>query len=503
MIVLSCRASLRMTRTLSRLVTIIAVLTTFSSLTGFASTGRLGQADFANSCNSAVQASFEEAILLLHSFEFQQAENNFRQVESADPHCAIAAWGLALAETERAGANAPEKVLEKGWKELRPWLSRPAGSERERFYIDAVRAMYEGYWGTSGTVRWSRYLPAMDSIRKKYPNDLNADLFYSLGLVWTAGSGQEGLNQRQKALDILMPIFKKYPDNPGAAHYIIHAADTPELARIALPAARKYAAIAPDSPHALHMPSHIFNRLGDWRDSIHTNLASAHVAAEWIKDGRGGLFDEQHALNNLEYAYLQMGKLEEARSIIGEIDQLARVPGGDPWGPIDARIYFDIETHDWSEALALEPPSKAHFEENFDVYWIHTIANARLGKPLAARAALEQFRESSKEWTSGHGWGDVLHLALAEAEAWTIYAEGKREDAVRELSDAVDFEKRHPVYYADVLPRPSSEVLGDMLLQMGKEKDACSAFQASLLVTPNTFNALHGQRRCADRSSAQ
>lgn len=478
------------------------VLANFGCIAGFAKTERLGRADFANSCNSAVQTKFEEAVLLLHSMEFQQAENDFRQVEATDPRCVIAAWGLALAETERSGANAPPKALESGWNQLQPWLNRPGGSERERMYLLAVRAMYEGYQNTPGSVRWDRYLAAMDAIRKKYPGDLNASLFYALGLVWTAGPGENGLAQRRKALGILLPIFKEHPDNPGAAHYIIHAADTPELAAIALPAARRYAAIAPDSPHALHMPSHIFNRLGDWPDSIRANLASARGAADWTREGRGGIFDEQHALNNLEYAYLQLGETKEARGVIDRIDALDKIPGGDPWGPIDARIYFDVETRDWRDALTLEPPPNSPFDANFDVYWIHTIAEARLGSS-AARNSLEQFRKSSTEWVSGHGWGDVLHLALAEAEAWTLYDEGKKDVAVRELTRAAAFEKNHPIYYADVLPRPASEMLGDMLLQSGEEREACAAFHASLKLAPNTFDAVQGLSTCMHHSSAQ
>lgn len=488
-------------RVLPKIVILTGSLVGFTCFASFAKAERLGEADFANSCNTAVQTEFQEAVLLLHSMEFQQSERDFKRVESEDSHCVIAAWGLALAETERSGANTRESVLKSAWNELQPWLTRPAGSEREQMYINAIRAMYEGYQESSGSVRWSRYLAAMDSIREKYPRDLNASLFYAIGLVWTAGPGQEGLIQRQKALDILLPIFKEHPDNPGAAHYIIHAADTPELASIALPAARKYASIAPDSPHALHMPSHIFNRLGDWTDSIDTNLASARVAAVWIKNGRGGQFDEQHALNNLEYAYLQLGKTTEARGIIEKQDQLAHASGGDPWSPIDARIYFDIETGDWEEALNLQPPPNSRFEENFDVYWVQAIANARLGKVNAARKSLEQFRQSSSAWIKGHRSGDVLHLALVEAEAWTLYAEGRKGEAVRELSNAADFEKSHVLYYADVLPRPSEQMLGEMLLQMGEDREACAAFQASLRISPNTFNAVHGLRTCGDRSA--
>lgn len=490
-----------MTRLLSGLVAASALCTLFPCAATCAQAERLGHASFANSCSPTVQEKLEQGVLLLHSFEFPQAEENFREVEEVDPHCAIAAWGLALAETERQGANAPNKVLEKGWSEFEPWLRKPAGSDRERMYLDAVRAMYQGYQDTTGAVRWNRYLAAMDSIRQKYPDDINASLFYALGLVWTAGPRQQGLAQRRKALAILLPIFHEHPNNPGAAHYIIHAADTPELASIALPAAREYAAIAPDSPHALHMPSHIFNRLGYWNDSIRANHASARVALAWMKSGRGGLFDEQHALNNLEYAYLQLGKTAEARGVMSEIAQLDDSPGGDAWGPLDARIYFDVETHAWQDALALEPPPNSPFDENFDVYWIHAIANARLGRPTAARASLEQFRKSSAEWISGHGWGDILHLAFMEADAWALYSERKSNDAVRELSDAAIFEKSHPIYYADVLPRPASEMLGEMLLQMGERQRACAAFRASLALAPNTFNAVKGLRSCMSSST--
>lgn len=399
-----------MSRVLPKIIVLTGFPAGFSYFAAFAKAERLGEADFANSCNSSAQADFQNAVLLLHSMEFQESERVFRRVESEDSHCVIAAWGVALAETERSGANARESVLKNAWNELQPWLTRRADSEREQMYINAIRAMYDGYQDTSGSVRWSRYLAAMDSIRKKYPKDLNASLFYAIGLVWTAGPGQEGLIQRQNALDILLPIFKEHPDNPGAAHYIIHAADTPELASIAFPAARKYASIAPDSPHALHMPSHIFNRLGDWTDSIDTNLASARVAAVWIKNGRGGQFDERHALNNLEYAYLQLGRTTEACNIIEEQDQLANAPTGDPWSPIDARIYFDIQTGDWQAALNLQPPPNSRFEENFDVYWVQAIANARMGKVDAARKSLEQFRQSSSAWIKGHGSGDVVHF---------------------------------------------------------------------------------------------
>ncbi len=407
---------------------------------------------------------------------------------------------MALATTERSGANAPQKDLAKGWAQLQPWLSIKPGTEREQMYVDAVRAMYERYDTISGADRWHEYMNRMEQIRQKYPDDINASLFYGLGLVWTAGSGNKGIEQRKGALAIFLPIFKQYPDNPGAAHYIIHAADTAELAAVALPAARKYAAIAPDSPHALHMPSHIFNRLGYWNESIETNQASARVAAEWTKTGRAdGVFDELHALNNIEYGYLQLGMDQRAQQTIGKIDVVAGT-GSDPWLVLDARIYYDLETHDWQDAAKIEPPSASRFAENFDAYWIETIGAARSGDAHKAEQALEQYRKSSEAWDKERGWEHAAGVSLTEAEAWTMFSEGQHDKAVAHLRSIAQYERDHPMYYADILPRPTGEMLGDMLLQMGRPEEALEAYKGALELAPNRLDSLLGARTAAARS---
>jgi len=463
--------------------------------------GKLGDVHFPISCKSEVQSRFDYGLALLHSFEFNEADEAFRAVERDDPKCVIAAWGIALSTTERNGAKAPQKDLARGWAQLQPWLAIPAGTDREQMYVNAVRAMYEGYDQTSGDDRWHKYLNRMLEIRQKYPDDVNASLFYGLGLTWTAGPGTQGIQQRRAALAIFLPIFKQYPDNPGAAHYIIHAADTSELAAEALPAARKYAAIAPDSPHALHMPSHIFNRLGYWKDSIETNQASARVAAEWMKTGRDGKFDELHALNNIEYAYLQLGQDNQAQQIIQQIEAIAKT-GADSWLAIDARIYYDLETHHWQDAAKIEPPSTSGFDENFDAYWIETIAAARSGNAHKAERALELYRKSSAAWDKEHGWGDVLGVALTEAQAWTMFSEGKCDEAVAHLRDIAQYERDHPMYYADILPRPTGEMLGDMLLQMGKPAEALEAYRQALQLAPNRLDSLIGSKAAAARSGS-
>jgi hypothetical protein len=359
--------------------------------------------------------------------------------------------------------------------------------------------MYEGYDSVPASKRWGDYLNVMRQLRTKYADDINASLFYGLGLTWTAGVGEKGLRQRRDALAIFLPIFQKHPDNPGAAHYIIHAADTTELAPVALRAARKYAAIAPDSPHALHMPSHIFNRLGLWRDSIQTNEASARVAGEWMKAGRAANFDEFHALNNIEYAELQLGHDGKANATVAQITALTQ-KGEDQWLPVDARIYYDLETHNWQDAMQIGPPANSTFEDNFDAYWIQAIGAARSGNPIRARAALNKYRDSETAWNKSHGWGDILGVGLAEAEAWTLFSEGKKEDAVTRLRSMEAFERDHPMYYPVILPRPTGDMLGDMLLDMKRPHDALLAYQRALKLAPNRLDSLQGACKAAKLS---
>jgi tetratricopeptide (TPR) repeat protein len=309
-------------------------------------------------------------------------------------------------------------------------------------YVNAVRAMYEGYATEPGTKRWDDYLALMRQLRGKYPDDINASLFYGLGLTWTAGPGEMGLEQRRQALAIFLPIFQKYPNNPGAA--------------------------------------------------------SARVASAWVKAGRDGMGDEFHALNNIEYAALQLGEDQKAKAIMAEITALTQnQKRADLWLSVDARIYYDLETHNWLDATQIEPPPASAFEENFDAYWIESIGAARSGDAKRARAALDKYRNSETAWNKSHGWGDILGVGLAEAEAWTLFSESKQQEAVTRLRSIAGFERDHPMYYADILPRPTEEMLGDMLLRMNRPADALLAYQASLKLAPNRLDSLVGASKAA------
>jgi tetratricopeptide (TPR) repeat protein len=456
-----------------------------------------GLVRFENSCAPSVQQPLQQAIALLHSFEFGEATASFRTVESGDPSCAIAAWGIALSNTERQGANRPTRFLESGWKELEPWLSRPAKTEREHMYLDAVSKLYVGYETTPADERSQRYVVAMRNLRSQYPTDKEAAIFYALALITTAGTGKAGIEQRREALGVLLPLFEVNPNHPGIAHYILHAADTPELAEVALTAARNYARIAPAAPHALHMPSHIFSRLGQWQEALDSNIASSQVAAAWVTEGKDGLFDEQHALNHVEYSYLQLGQDHNAFEQIGIMQKLASAANGDPWWPVDARIYYDLETHNWADAIEIQPPASSAFIDNLDVFWIHAIAAARSNQAPQAAAALVDFKKSSSEFEKQHGWGDLIHLELLEAEAWTAFAQHDEAKAIQTLQEAMSFEQAHPIYYPDVLPRPSPEMLGEMLLLVKSSDKALDAFKVALKIAPNRLNSLIGARDAA------
>lgn len=365
-------------------------------------------------------------------------------------------------------------------------------------YISAIRKMYEDYETVSAQERWNQYLARMNLICKKYPHDINASLFYALGLVWTSGSGHDGLDRRRRALDILMPIFAAHPNDPGAAHYIIHAADTPELAEIALPAARKYASIAPDSPHAVHMPSHIFGRLGYWNELIASNERSAMVAAEWVSSGRDGRFDELHALTYLEYGYLQLGQFDKAREQITRIQDLMSGPGGDLWAEVDARIVYDVQIRDWRDALLIQPPKGSPPKENFDAYWVHAIAAAELGSVALAKSSLTELSVSAAQQNANR---DILHLDVAQAEAAVAAVTGKPAEAIAILRDAVGYEQQHPVDYPNVLTPPSAELLGMLLLKQNRPAEAKAAFQTALALAPNTLHSVQGIKRLCCKQS--
>ncbi len=467
---------------------------------------KLGKVSFPVSCETSVQPQFSSAVAMLHSFWYEKASDSFAAVAQKDPTCGMAYWGIAMtyyhqiwqapgAADLKAGAAAVEKAKLAGAK-----------TQRERDYITAIETFYTDADKVDHRTRALAYEKAMDQLQARYPDDHEAAIFHALALLATAPPTDKTYVNQKKAGAILEPLFIEQPEHPGVAHYIIHAYDYPPLAQRALDAARRYAKIAPDSPHALHMPSHIFTRLGLWQESIDSNLASAASAKK--NDAPG---NELHAKDYLIYAYLQGAQDREAKKAVE-----APPPGrpDDPqymnWlyamGTSPAR--YAVERHRWDEAAALTVPPNtfpggrwAWTEAN--LHFARALGASRTGKTEAARKDVEQLASLRDTLTLGKDqyWADQVDIQRESATAWITLAEGKGEEALRQMRSAAEHEDstdKHNVTPGVILP--ARELLGEMLLELNQPAQAMVEFEATLRTAPNRFNALSGAARAAKLS---
>jgi tetratricopeptide (TPR) repeat protein len=453
----------------------------------------LGQVHFATSCAPAAQAAFDEGVALLHSFQYEASDQAFRRASSQDPNCAMAHWGEAMTMWHELWERPGASTLSAGLAEVRKAESLSAKTARERGYIAAVAAFYQDDPKFDFAARAAAYSRAMESVYEQNPKDGDAAAFYALSLIAQPAKGATDLANREKAIAILKPLFAAEPNHPGAAHYLIHACDTPELAPQGLAAARRYAQIAPDSAHALHMPSHIFTRLGLWQESIASNIASAAAAAKATKEHLGDAHYQLHAMTFLEYAYLQSGREAKAKELIGEVRS---VPGVTPAEIADTeaifRARYALETHDWKMAAALDPATGGADAQDM-TWWVKTIGAARSGAAVAARADLEKLdgeMEASQSVRAGYGAAGGMSIEQLEGEAWVEWAEGRSDDGVKTLRKAADREDAEGV---DSLTMPAREMLGDMLMEAKQPASALEAYQTALKESPNRRDGLRGQ----------
>jgi tetratricopeptide (TPR) repeat protein len=458
------------------------------------SAGHLGQVHFPTSCAPGAQQTFERGVALLHSFQYEAADQAFRRVATDDPQCAMAYWGQAMSLWHALWDRPDAATLKTGHDDLEKASSLNAKTAREREYIAAAQAFFQDAPNLDYTARATAYSKAMGQLYQSYPDDGEAAAFYSLSLIALPAHGDADLANRKQAIAILNKLFAAEPDHPGAAHYLIHACDTPELAPQGLAAARRYAKIAPDSAHALHMPSHIFTRLGLWQESIESNLASAAAAEQATKMHLGDAHYQLHALDFLGYAYLQSGQQAKAEQVIEEVKQ---VPGATAEEIEDTqaawRARYALETHDWKMAAGLQPPSGELYAQD-TTWWVRAIGAARSGDVTGARAAVEKLAtvtaqshaQSKKE---GYEVKDEPSVHQLQAEAWLSYSEGQKADALKTLSAAADREDREGV---DELAMPAREMLGDMLMESNQPEAALVAYQIALKESPSRFDALQG-----------
>lgn len=471
-----------------------------------AQVSRLGTVSFPVSCSPQVQADFNTAVALLDSFQYDLAQKAFAAIAQSDSQCAMAYWGEAMT-LYRELWMWPEH-LQQGRQYIEQAQKAGAKSERERLYIKAMDLYYQNNADMNSAARAVAYSNAMAKLHQSYPNDENATAFYALSLIAVRSPNKsENMTRRMQAIGILQKLFQKEPNDPGVAHYLIHATDTPELAHLGLDAARRYSKIAPDAPHALHMPSHIFTELGMWQDSIDSNLASA-AAAEKIThssaDDDSG--DQLHALSFLEYAYLQTGHDADVQRVIGEIQ---RVPGATPEQITTYQTMFQVmyfeETFQWKRAVTLVPPSNGSPMIKSSAYGIRALAEAHLGESSAAQTDIENYLKASQEAEAAmKGMGMMMDdsphsgepLKQLEVEAWVAVASGKSDEAIAKMKAAVDLTKT-PMMMGGVPGVPTEEMMGDLLMQLHRPAEALAAYRDALKIAPNRFDSLYGAAQAA------
>ena len=467
---------------------------------------QLGQVNFSTSCAAEAQASMEMGVALLHSFQYQQADQIFSDAAKSDPKCAMAYWGKAMTRYEQLWEFPSRRALKRGAEDMQRAQALGAPTERERGYIAAASAFYLADEKLSETQRVQAFSAVLANLHKQSPNDVNAAAFYALSLLALADQQDfEAQTNRRAAIAILEPLCRKAPNNPGPAHYMIHATDTSEFAPQGLEAARAYSKIAPDSSHALHMPSHIFVRLGLWQESITSNTAAAASAAKATQEHRSLPHYQFHALDFLNYSYLQSGQESRARQMVQE---LASVPGADResiaehQGWLAARNAFEL--HRWKEAAELPIPQVPP-ESQESTYRVRAIAAAHLGDAAGARQNLQKFVEiSAEEERKSNHHGDQRpdkrdhpekSVRQLEAEAWVAVAEGKSDDALKMLRSAADHEDADGI---DSLTIPAREMLGDLLLELKRPAEAVTEYRAALKTSPNRFDSLYGAAHAAE-----
>jgi tetratricopeptide (TPR) repeat protein len=460
-----------------------------------------GKVNFETSCNMEAQPRFNHGLGMLHHMMYDQAADIFNEALTADPDCAMAYWGVAMTQLNPLWAPPNEKTFKKGFDAIKKGAGAGNPTEKELDYIRALKAYYttmdeSGF--RNGLKAWEREL---GKVHKKYPDDIDAGAFYGLSLLATASRDDETFSQQAKAGALLEALYERAPEHPGLFHYIIHAYDNPVLADKGVAFAHGYDKLAPNVPHALHMPSHIFVRIGEWDETIDWNRRSADAALEQPV-GIMTSMHHAHALDYMMYAYLQQGRDKHAREVLDELNIAKNYqPGVAAYNITAAQARYPLERRQWEEAAKL--PLRVHSEFPWDDYpefeaitwWARGLGAARSGNSRSAREAVKELK-NLHERTLQKGeeyWALLVDVQRQTVEAWILQEEGKHEEALammRKAADQEDSVDKHPVTPSAVLP--ARELLGDMFLLQEKSEEALAAYRKALNVSPNRFNSLYG-----------
>jgi tetratricopeptide (TPR) repeat protein len=461
---------------------------------------KLGSVSFPTSCAPAVQPGFERGLALLHSFAYSVSEQAFRDVTDRDPNCAIAYWGMAMTHYHQLWDVPVGNELRAGADLIHKAVDTRSGSPRERRFIEALATYYRDSEQVAPAVRAERYASAMAAVARQDASDMESQIFYALALIATAAPTDKTHTKQKQALAILEPLYRSHPQHPGLAHYVIHASDSTEMAPGGLAAARAYSKIAPSAPHALHMPSHIFTRLGLWDDSIASNQAARKAAHE-----QGDVGEELHAMDYLTYAYLQRGREAEARQIVVELRSMTTITASqfkEGYAATAMPVRFAIERHDWDAAAALEPLPTSPPHVTALAFWARAVGRSRSAHPQSSDADIDRLEGCRRELQSAGNtyWATQVDVLLKEAQAWRSAGKGESDAAIQTLRAAADEEdalEKLPVTPGPVVP--AREQLGELFLNLKRPQDALREFRLALTSAPRRRGALLGASAAAER----
>ena len=463
---------------------------------------KLGKVSFPTSCTPAVQEQFDRGVALLHSFAYTAAENAFQAVAEQDPRCAMAHWGMAMAYYHQLWEpHISTATISIAQKEIQRAQQIGVGSERERQFISALGLIYQDAATVPYSTRALNYEHAMSDLALANRKDVEAQVFYALALLANASPADKTHAKQKQVADLLEPLDLIYPQHPGIPHYLIHAYDNAELAPRGLPAARAYAQIAPSAPHALHMPSHIFTRLGLWDDSITSNLAAREAAQR-----QGDTGEELHAMDYLVYAYLQSGRNNEAAQVIQQLKNMPQLNAGDfkiAYSATAMPVRYAVERGQWADAASIVPPTGAPPHVAAVAVWARGLGLARSGHAAEARAEGNRLRQIEEQLhTAGNDyWATQVGILTGEVMAWSAQADRKPDEAaalMRASADEEDAIEKLPVTPGPIVP--AREQLGYLLLEQNHPDLALKQFETALVNAPGRHGALQGAAHAAEHS---
>ncbi len=466
----------------------------------------LGRVQFQTSCTAQAQAQFERALAMLHSFFYPETMRAFAAVAETDPSCAIAYWGIAVSQRPNPLVGPFDAAtLKRGLEAVQKGKAIGAKTERERDWLAAIEEFYKDYDKVDQDTRAKNYEKAMEALAKKYPDDVEAKIFHSLALNETFD--HKTMDNLVKAIEILEPIDKQYPDHPGVTHYLIHSYDFPALADRGVAAANKYAKIAPAAPHAQHMPSHIYSMVGMWEASIASNLASLAVAKEYAEKSKldGVLAGVPHAYDFMQYAYLQLGQDTKAKALIEESAAIQKVVGPQlvRMGQAAVPARYMLERQDWQGAAQLKPLGLAIPSAEAVTHFARALGAARSGDVAAAQADVAKLIEirAGLEKANQSYWAGQVEIQALAAQAWIAQGQGKPEEALKFMRAAAELEDGSEKHVAmENRLYPMRELLGDLLMEQGQAAEALKTYETSMKNARERLRGFYGAAKAAEAS---